>query len=135
MGSLAATALNFAGVYSNIINGVPSSTSQVHQGVNPATGEALYDVPFSGQDEVDKAVDCARSAFVKWAKVPLQDRQDAVLQFADAVEREKVCFAKLLTQEVGKTVCRIPKFWTFLTVGLWHSSLRPKPKFRMGFTG
>lgn len=113
MGSLASTsgqngsghlALNFAGAFRNIINGASSDTAHIRNGVNPATGEALYDVPLSGQEDVEQAVRCARLAFEKWAKVPLKDRQDAVLRFADALEREQDPFAMLLTQEVGKTV-------------------------------
>lgn len=99
--------IDFERSYGNIINGVSSSTKAVRHGVNPATGKALYDVPLSGQEEVDLAVQSARAAFAKWSKIPLKDRQDAVLRFADALEREKAGFAKLLTLEVGKPVWMI----------------------------
>lgn len=98
-------ALDFDQGFGNIIDGVSISTAAVRHGVNPATGKALYDVPLSGQAEVDEAVRCGRLAFAKWKKFPLKDRQEAVRKFADALEKEKHGFARLLTLEVGKPVC------------------------------
>lgn len=96
--------VNFERDFGNIINGVSVSTTVVRHGVNPATGKALYDVPLSGQAEVDEAVRCGRLAFAEWKKVPLKDRQEAVRKFADALEKETDGFARLLTLEVGKPV-------------------------------
>ena len=41
---------------------------------NPATGTLLAEVPYADDSDVDKAVQSAHAAFLKWRDVPVVDR-------------------------------------------------------------
>lgn len=90
--------------YSNVINGKLTQTSETRCGINPATGKPNPDVPVTTQEDVDRAMEAAQKAFPGWAATPMADRQKAVLDFADALEKEHGAFSKMLTQEQGKPV-------------------------------
>lgn len=90
--------------FHNVIHGKLASTSKTRSSINPATGEPNDPVPVSTPEDVDKAVAAAEKAFKSWSKVDYEDRRKAVLAFADAVEKEKDGFAKLLVKEQGKPV-------------------------------
>ncbi|OCT47674.1 putative aldehyde dehydrogenase-like protein [Cladophialophora carrionii] len=88
--------------FSNVIDGKLSSTEKTRHGINPATGKPNHEVPVSTPEDVDRAMAAAKRAFKPWAKTPYAERQKAVNAFADALEKEKDGFAKLLTKEQGK---------------------------------
>lgn len=93
--------------YTNWIDGKPSTTAQTRHGINPATKEALPEVPCSTEEDVENAVAAARMAFKSWKEVPYEERAKAVTAFGNALEAMKDDFAKLLTTEQGKPVsCR-----------------------------
>jgi len=92
--------------YSNWIDGKPSKTAKTLHGINPATKEALPEVPHSTKEDVDNAVKAARAAFKLWKKVPFAERQKAVTAYADALEANQVEFATLLTTEQGKPLAQ-----------------------------
>jgi acyl-CoA reductase-like NAD-dependent aldehyde dehydrogenase len=96
--------IDYSGSFTNTINGKSLSTSKTRHGTDPVTSEALWEVPLSGQEEVDEAVKAARAAFKKWSKVPVKERQEALLRFADALEAETDKFAELLSKERGGPV-------------------------------
>ncbi|RVX74883.1 hypothetical protein B0A52_01160 [Exophiala mesophila] len=100
-GSSSPAALDFT-TFSNVIDGKLSSTKETRHGVNPATGKPNPEVPVSTPEDVDRAVEAAQKAFKPWSKVSYEDRRKAVLAFADALEKEKESFAKMLVQEQGK---------------------------------
>ena len=102
-GSSSPAALDFT-TFSNVIDGKLSSTKETRHGVNPATGKPNPEVPVSTPEDVDRAVEAAQKAFKPWSKVSYEDRRKAVLAFADALEKEKESFAKMLVQEQGKPV-------------------------------
>ena len=102
-GTTSSGTLDFT-TFSNVIDGKPSSTSKTRQGINPATGKPNPEVPVSTPEDVDRAVAAGQKAFRGWAKTPFAERQKAVLAFADALEKEKDAFAKMLTLEQGKPV-------------------------------
>ena len=90
--------------FSNVIDGKLSSTEKTRHGINPATGKPNPEVPVSTPEDVDKAMAAGKKAFKPWAKTPYAERQKAVRGFADALEKEKDGFAKILTQEQGKPI-------------------------------
>lgn len=102
MGSIGLPKFEVFGDYYNTINGKLSSTSQTRHGINPATAKPNAPVPVSTQQDVDAAVAAAKEAFKTWSKVPYAERQKACRDFADALEKNKDDFGKLLTQEQGK---------------------------------
>lgn len=90
--------------FSNVIDGKLSSTSKTRHGINPATDKPNPEVPVSTPEDVDRAVEAAKKVSKAWGKVSYADRRKAVLAFADALEKEKDGFARMLTKEQGKPV-------------------------------
>ena len=103
MGSVGPQFNVFEGFY-NTINGKLTSTEQTRHGINPATGKANPEVPVSTQKDVDDAVAAAKEAFKSWSQESWEKRREAVLAFADGLEKYENDFGKLLTQEQGKPV-------------------------------
>lgn len=69
---------------------------------NPATEETLAEAPAADSAQLDAAVVAARAAFNAWRACPWDERRDAVLSYADAIEAEADALARLLTAEQGK---------------------------------
>jgi acyl-CoA reductase-like NAD-dependent aldehyde dehydrogenase len=92
----------------NTINGKSTSTERTRHGINPATGKANPEVPVSTQKDVDDAVAAAKEAFKSWSQTPWEKRRDAILAFADGLEKYEQDFGKMLTQEQGKPVSCLP---------------------------
>ncbi|KPM40126.1 hypothetical protein AK830_g6420 [Neonectria ditissima] len=88
--------------FSNIIDGKRSETKRARHGVNPSTLESLAAVPLSESADVDLAVSVAKRAAPGWGRVPLAERQSAVIRYADAIEARAGDFATMLVREQGK---------------------------------
>jgi acyl-CoA reductase-like NAD-dependent aldehyde dehydrogenase len=101
--------------YVQIINGQSSPTEATRHGLNPATLEALPDVPVATPEDLDKAADAAKAAFKIWSATPFEDRKKAVLAYADAIEAYRDEFRDLLITEQGK-----PVFLSYLTRNILH---------------
>ncbi|RKL46337.1 hypothetical protein BFJ70_g2832 [Fusarium oxysporum] len=71
---------------------------------SPTLDFTREEVPIATKDNLDHAVDAARKAFRTWSKVSYEDRRNAVLAFADAVEQVKTDFRDLLVSEQGKPI-------------------------------
>jgi betaine-aldehyde dehydrogenase len=89
---------------SNFINGehleaVEGKTMTV---VNPATGEAISEVPLSGTADVDAACRAAAAAFPGWARSTPSERSLALLRIADALEARAEEFVKAEVENTGK---------------------------------
>ena len=102
-GTSSSGALDFT-TFSNVIDGQLVSTEKTRHGINPATAKPNPEVPVATREDVDRVMAAAKKAAKPWAKVPYAERQKAVFAFADAIEKEKDGFAKLLTQEQGKPI-------------------------------
>ncbi|KAJ5767656.1 hypothetical protein N7533_000239 [Penicillium manginii] len=90
--------------YVQIINGQSSPTEATRHGLNPATLEALPNVPVATPEDLDKAADAAKAAFKIWSATPFEDRKKAVLAYADAIEAYRDEFRDLLITEQGKPI-------------------------------
>jgi acyl-CoA reductase-like NAD-dependent aldehyde dehydrogenase len=86
----------------NTIDGQLESTPKTRHSILPATGEPGPEVPLVTPDDVERTVTAAQKAFETWSAVPWDERRDAVLAFADALEAEKEPFSQMLTKEQGK---------------------------------
>lgn len=73
---------------------------------NPATGEAIAELPGCGALEVDSAVHAARAAFERgaWSGRSPRDRAKVLHAFADVVERNRRELALLDTLEMGMPI-------------------------------
>jgi len=96
-------ALDFT-TFQNVINGKLTNTEKTRHGINPSTLDSNPEVPISSQDDLDDAVQAARAASELWAEVPISERQESVIKFADALQSEKKAFAEMLVKEQGKPV-------------------------------
>jgi len=70
---------------------------------NPATGEALGQVPLSTDADVATAVTAAAQAFPAWRAVPAIERIQVLFRLKASLERELDPLAELMTREHGKT--------------------------------
>ena len=71
---------------------------------NPATGAVIERVRVSTASDVDAAVAAARTAQPSWNARPLQERTELVKQACAALAGKRQKLAKLITQEMGKTL-------------------------------
>lgn len=69
---------------------------------DPADGSLIADdVPLSGQQDVDNAVDAAEKAFPAWRKVPPTQRRNLMIKFAELVEQHAMQLAELSRISLG----------------------------------
>jgi malonate-semialdehyde dehydrogenase (acetylating)/methylmalonate-semialdehyde dehydrogenase len=74
-----------------------------HPVTNPATGEVIAEVPYAGAAEVDRAVQAAHAAFLKWREVPVVERVQVLYRYKALLEKYNEDIARIMTAENGKT--------------------------------
>ena len=70
---------------------------------NPATQEALCQVPFATPAELDQAVQGAARAFESWRDVPVPERARLMLKYQEILKARQEDIARVLSRETGKT--------------------------------
>src|SRR5213075_2280570 len=90
--------------YKNIVGGewVDSASGETMEVVNPATGEAIAEVPRGTKDDADRAVEAAKQALPEWLETTPAERAEALLKLAAAIEDNAEELAELESQNVGK---------------------------------
>src|SRR4030088_3313037 len=90
----------------NYINGrwTDSRAGEWRDVVNPATGEALAQVPLADAKEVNAAVEAASAAFPAWRRTPHEDRIQPLFKLKMLLEDHLDEIGRILTQENGKTL-------------------------------
>jgi 1-pyrroline dehydrogenase len=83
------------------VDAVEGGTMEV---LNPATGEVIAEVPRGTQADVDRAVEAAKKALPEWLETTPQERSEALLKLADAIEDNADELGELESQNVGKPV-------------------------------
>jgi malonate-semialdehyde dehydrogenase (acetylating)/methylmalonate-semialdehyde dehydrogenase len=71
---------------------------------NPATGEAVAEIPRSTPEEIAAAVEAARLAFPAWSKTPVIQRCKVLLKYREVLEAHAQEVIALVTEENGKTL-------------------------------
>ncbi len=71
---------------------------------DPASGEALAEVPMSRASDVDDAVRAAQRAFPEWRATPAVERARVLFRLKALLDEHKDELARLLTREHGKNV-------------------------------
>src|SRR5438552_5980105 len=91
---------------SNFVNGqwIDSNATEWRDVVNPATGEALAQVPLADAGEVNAAVEAAAAAFPEWRRTPPEDRIQPLFKLKQLLEDHVDDLGRILTQENGKTL-------------------------------
>ena len=81
---------------------VESSSGETMEVLNPATGEAIAEVPRSGAEDVERAVAAAKKAWSEWQSKTPKDRMELLLALADVVDENAEELARLESMNVGK---------------------------------
>jgi malonate-semialdehyde dehydrogenase (acetylating)/methylmalonate-semialdehyde dehydrogenase len=89
----------------NFINGAfqPATSSRTLQVISPLDGTLLTEVPMSTNEDLNKAVEAARTAFHKWSKTPIKERVQVFFRYKTLLEKNLKELAELVQEENGKT--------------------------------
>jgi len=71
---------------------------------NPATGAEIAQVAYASAADVDRTVELAHAAFLKWRDVPVVERVQALYRYKALLEKHANDLAAALTMENGKTI-------------------------------
>ena len=90
--------------FKNYIAGewVDAASGDTFESTSPADGEVLGVFPRSGADDVDRAVEAAKTAYEDWRLVPAPKRGEILFRFAHVLEQHKAELTELMTHEMGK---------------------------------
>ncbi|MGP4038501.1 CoA-acylating methylmalonate-semialdehyde dehydrogenase [Gracilibacillus sp. D59] len=90
----------------NFIQGkwVSASSDQFQEVPNPATKEALAQVPISSETDVDQAVSVAREAFSSWRRTPVPKRARILFRYQQLLVEHQEELAQIVTEENGKSL-------------------------------
>ena len=72
--------------------------------LNPATGEAITDVPAVGSAEVDRAVARAKVVGAEWRRATVRERRDVLRRLGDLIRRDQERLASVESQNTGKPI-------------------------------
>jgi acyl-CoA reductase-like NAD-dependent aldehyde dehydrogenase len=122
-----------------LIDGDLISGPHAAEVIDPARGQAFATCPRADLALLQRAVDAADAAFPRWSKLPFEERRDALLQLADAMESRFNDFSVLLTREQGKPLAQaqfeiggsIMALRYFATIELTDRSLRDSASERI----
>src|SRR5258708_3363135 len=81
-----------------------ASDRAFHPIMNPATGQAIAEVPYATAEDVDRMARAAYEAFLKWREVPVVDRVQVLYRYKTLLEKNADDVARILTTENGKTI-------------------------------
>jgi 1-pyrroline dehydrogenase len=81
------------------VDAVEGGTMEV---LNPATGQAIGEVPSGTQADVDRAVAAAKAALPAWLETTPAERAEVLLALADAIDANGDELAELESRNVGK---------------------------------
>ena len=71
---------------------------------NPATGEAVAEIPRTTAEEISAAVESAYSAFPVWSRTPVLQRCRVLFKYRQVLEENAHELIALITEENGKTL-------------------------------
>src|SRR6184192_4137614 len=71
--------------YKNLVGGewVDSASGETMEVLNPATGEAIAEVPRGTKEDADRAVEAAKKALPEWLETTPGERAELLLKLAD----------------------------------------------------
>ena len=90
--------------YHNYIGGewVKSSSGDWFENVNPAdSNDVVGRFPLSNADDVNRAVDAAKSAATRWRKTPAPKRAEILFRLGDIISKNKDRFSSEMTREMA----------------------------------
>src|ERR1700752_1356582 len=98
--------MSTSGQLQNFINGEwrRSKATEYLQVINPATTEAIAQVPLGGEEDVAAAVEAASAAFPGWRATPPEERIQFLFKLKQSMEDHFEELGRLITTENGKTL-------------------------------
>lgn len=90
--------------FKNLINGQLQGSAVRAKGLDPSTGEALWEVPVRRKEDVDEAVSAANKSFPGWVGTPWKLRQNLLAKVRVALLAFQKEMTALLVKEAGKPV-------------------------------
>ena len=94
--------MTFDDSFTLTIAGESVTTSAQVDVINPATGKVFATAPAADAALLDRAVAAAGAVFPQWRDTPLEERRQALLALADAIEDKAGAFGALFTREQGR---------------------------------
>ena len=91
--------------YYNYIGGewVKSSSGEWFENINPAdTSDVVGRFPDSNEEDMNRAVDAAKSAATKWRRTPAPKRAEILFTLGEILRKNKDRFTRDMTREMGK---------------------------------
>jgi acyl-CoA reductase-like NAD-dependent aldehyde dehydrogenase len=88
--------------FTHTIGGAAETSAQTFDVIDPATETVLAHCPDASQEQLDRAVAGARSAFQGWSSMSASKRREHLAGFARAIHERIDDLAPLLTRETGK---------------------------------
>ena len=87
---------------------VEPASGEVRELTEPATGEPLARAAMAGEEDVDRAVEAARTALAgAWGKTPPTERSRLLHALADAIAADRKELAELESRNVGKAISSV----------------------------
>ncbi|MEA5503905.1 CoA-acylating methylmalonate-semialdehyde dehydrogenase [Halotia wernerae UHCC 0503] len=98
--------MNTISILPNYINGqwYTSKATDYLEVINPATAEALAQVPLSPASELNQAAAAAATAFMTWRCTPPTERVQYLFKLKNLLEEHFEDLARTITLECGKTL-------------------------------
>ena len=91
-------------IFRNVVNGelVDSASGETYEVIDPTTGEVYARAPLSGAEDVDRAYAAADAAFEGWGWTTPQERSNALLRLATAIEERVEEINAVECKDTGK---------------------------------
>jgi len=91
---------------------VDSAAGGTFETRDPGNGKVLAKVAAAEQEDVNRAVEAARKAFLTsgWATMPANDRAVILHRLADLIEKEREALSQLESLDVGKPIAQAKGF-------------------------
>lgn len=83
---------------------VESTSSEIQQTTNPATGEVIAEFPIATEQEARAAVEAAQEGFLAWREVALRERGRLLFDLRQKFEEHFDVLCRVLTQDHGRTI-------------------------------
>src|SRR5215213_6260125 len=93
--------------YYNYIGGewVKSASGEWFENINPAdTSDIVGRFPKSNAEDVNRAVEAAKSAAVKWRRTPAPRRAEILFRLGEILRENKEQYTREMTREMGKAL-------------------------------